>query len=40
MVRRINNGLPPFIGYAVLLRNVTEFIGERSTGGVRYNRVA
>ena len=39
MVRRINSGLPPFIGYAVLLRNVTEFIGERSTGGVRYNRV-
>ena len=33
------NGRPHFIGYAELLRNVTECIGERNTGGGRYNRV-
>ena len=33
------NGPPHFIGYAELLRNVTECIGERNTGSGCYNRV-
>ena len=33
------NGPPHFIGYAELLRNVTECIGERNTRCGRYTRV-
>ena len=33
------NGPPHFIGYAELLCNVTECIGEQNSGGGRYNRV-
>ena len=36
----VHQRLSALIGYVVLLRSVTEYIGERSNRGVCYNRVA